>query len=80
MIYAREYWFSPRIHETITSHVRERTLTNDMKFDEALSIIEKLKEKSDEELGAMVREWLEHPDVQNYPRDFTEWVHEVTIE
>tara|TARA_R100000149_G_C5819900_1_gene99647 strand:+ start:311 stop:553 length:243 start_codon:yes stop_codon:yes gene_type:complete len=80
VIYAREYWFSPRLHETITSHVRERTLTNDMKFDEALSIIEKLKEKSDEELGAMVREWLEHPDVQNYPRDFTEWVDEVTIE
>jgi hypothetical protein len=51
-----------------------------MKFDEALSVIEKLKEKSNEELGAMVREWLEHPDVQAYPRDFTEWVNEVTIE
>ena len=80
MIYAREYWFSPRLHETITSHVRERTLTNDMKFDEAISIIEKLKEKSNEQLGEMVREWLEHPDVQAYPRDFTEWAHEFTIE
>jgi hypothetical protein len=51
-----------------------------MKFDEALSVIEKLKEKSNEQLGEMVREWLEHPDVQAYPRDFIEWVDEVTIE
>ena len=80
MIYAREYWFSPRLHESITSHVRERTLTDDMRDDEALSIIEKLKEKSNEELGVMVRDWLEHPDVQNYPRDFIEWSNEFTIE
>ena len=80
MIYARHYWFSPRLNESITSHVRERTLTDDMRDDEALSIIEKLKEKSNEELGEMVREWLEHADVQAYPRDFTEWVDEVTIE
>lgn len=80
MIYAREYWFSPRLHESITSHVRECTLTDDMRDDEALSIIEKLKEKSNEQLGEMVREWLEHPDVQNYPRDFTEWSNEFTIE
>ena len=80
MIYARHYCFSPRLHESITSHVRERTLTDDMRDDEALSIIEKLKEKSNEELGEMVREWLEHADVQAYPRDFTEWVDEVTIE
>ena len=80
MIYAREYWFNPRLHESITSHVRERTLTNSMRDDEALSIIEKLKDKSNEELGAMVRESLEHPNVQAYPRDFTEWVDEATIE
>ena len=80
MIYARHYWFSPRLNESITSHVRERTLTDDMRDDEALSIIEKLKEKSNEELGEMVREWLEHADVQAYPRDFTEWAHEFTIE
>ena len=55
-------------------------MTDDMRDDEALSIIEKLKEKSNEELGEMVREWLEHADVQAYPRDFTEWVDEVTIE
>tara|TARA_R100000234_G_scaffold117604_1_gene96362 strand:- start:280 stop:519 length:240 start_codon:yes stop_codon:yes gene_type:complete len=79
MIYAREYWFSPRLHKIITSHVGQRTLTNDMRDDEALSIIEKLKDKSNEELGAMVREWLEHPDVQKYPRNFTAFVNEVTI-
>ena len=79
MIYARHYCFSPRLHESSTSHVRERTLTDDMRDDEALSIIEKLKEKSNEQLGEMVREWLEHADVQAYPRDFTEWVDEVTI-
>jgi hypothetical protein len=51
-----------------------------MRDDEALSIIEKLKEKSNEQLGEMVRDWLEHPDVQAYPRDFTEWSNEFTIE
>ncbi len=80
MMYVREFCFNPRLHESITSHVPCEYRTNDMRDDEALSIIEKLKEKSNEELGAMVREWLEHPDVQNYPRDFTECVNEVTIE
>ena len=47
-----------------------------MRHDESLSVIEKLKEKTDEELGAMVREWLEHPDVENYHRDYTELVSE----
>jgi hypothetical protein len=54
-------------------------MTDDMRNDEALSIIEKLKEKSNEELGSLVRECLVHPDVQAYPRDFTELVDEVTI-
>ena len=79
MIYVREYWFSALLHESITSDGSERTMTDDMRNDEALSIIEKLKDKSNEELGSLVRECLVHPDVQAYPRDFTELVDEVTI-
>ena len=78
-MFIRTYWFEPRLHADITSSVKERTLTNDMRHDESLSVIEKLKEKTNEELGAMVREWLEHPDVQNYPRTFTEWVTEEEV-
>jgi len=78
-MFFRTYWFAPRLHVDISSHVKEWTLTNDMRHDERLCVIEKLKEKSDEELGAMVREWLGHPDVRNYPHDFTEWVTEEEV-
>ena len=76
MMFFRTYWFSAWLRVDISSHVKEHTLTNDMRHDESLSVIEKLKEKTDEELGAMVREWLEHPDVENYHRDYTELVSE----
>ena len=78
-MFFRTYTFEPRLHVDISSHVKGHTLTNDMRHDERLCVIEQLKEKTDEELGAMVREWLDHPDVQTYPHDFTEWLSEEAV-
>lgn len=79
MMYARTYWFSPRLHVDLMSHVKEHTLTFDMRRDERLCVVEKLKEKTNEELGQMVREWLDHPDVEAYPEMFTEWESEEEV-
>lgn len=80
MKYLRFYNFMPRIAASVVSNVAEDGLTYSGRRDERHQVLDDLKKLSNEELGAKVREWLEHPDVQGYPFDFTEWTDQRRID
>lgn len=75
----RTYRVKPFLLVDITSHVEDCTLTNDMRKDECICALEKLNEKTDAELGAMVRVFLNDSDVRGYANDFVELEAETEV-
>jgi hypothetical protein len=72
----REFWFSPRLHCKTSSDQCWDDMLRGCRAEDTYKAIQSLAEKTNEELGQMVREWINHPDVGCYPMDFAELENE----
>lgn len=72
----RKFWFMPRLDCETLSDCYWHDMDRQCKYHDACKAIQTLSEKTDEELGRMVRDWINNLDVKAYPLDFSELVEE----